>query len=442
MAPPAADARLTLLRRVLFALGLFGVLLVAHLYFQREADFAYGCTGAAELTAAEAADQGCAQVTNSIYSSFLGVSNLVWGLLFYLTVAGLRLAYAMTGNERWRLASFAVVGVGFLYTLYLVYLQVAEIGAFCVLCMTSAATVTLLLILHVMEHLRSRPEAVPPAEPSKKRGPVARPSLRPYAIIGGVFAALLIVDAAAFARRGDDAPTDTADADTTATPATPPGVPLRAGSQCTFDPVIPPIADLDRWTGEDWPHRGEAGAPVRVVEFFDPNCPHCKHLGETLEPVIAENGSRARFFLVPFALRENSLGQVFSLYMAREEGKYFELVEAMFERQDANWGMSVDEIVASAHDAGMNASAVRARLTALEGQLQAGDSTQIDPLFRRMMDDRGAIAEAIDGPEGGVSVPKLAVDGRVVEATVESYGAACLNEFIEAAHQAHQGGAR
>src|SRR5690606_10619735 len=139
-----------ILPRVLFGLALFGVLVVTHLWLQKEAGFAAGCSGFADVSVTSLAETmreepGCATVTNSVYATFLGVSNLVWGLLFYAAVALLRLAHAATGDDRLRLASFGLVGAGFLYTLYLVYLQAAVIGAFCVLCMTSAVTVTLLL---------------------------------------------------------------------------------------------------------------------------------------------------------------------------------------------------------------------------------------------------------------------------------------------------------
>ena len=410
------------LPRVIFALALFGVLVVTHLWLQKSADFAYGCSGVADVTVTNLAETmreepGCASVTNSVYASFLGVSNIVWGLLFYLVVAGLHLGYAATGNDRLRLASFAFVGLGFAYTLYLVYLQAAVIGAFCVLCMLSALTVTLLLILHAMEHARLRRTAAPER--------AASPALKPFALVAAVFAVLLVADVVVAQQRQDDTPA-VADAavapPTTDEPAATPTITISDPAlQCTYDPALEPVADFDRFT--EGPYLGDAAAPVRVVEVFDPNCPHCKDLGETLHSVIEQNRDKARFYFQPFPLRDNSFGQVAALYLAAEQGRFFELMEAMFARQDQMWGMTLDEVVASANDAGMDGEALRARLD---------DQAGLQPLLANIMDDRVAAIEAV-GTEDGVSVPKLIIEGRVVAPTYESYSADCISYFIEQA---------
>src|SRR5690606_16302751 len=197
---PPAKYPAGILPRVIFALALFGVLVVTHLWLQQSAGFAAGCSGFADVTVTNLAETmreepGCATVTNSVYASFLGVSNLVWGLLFYVAVALLRLGHAATGNDRLRLAAFGLVGVGFIYTLYLVYLQAAVIGAFCVLCMTSALTVTALLILHAMEHARLRRGADAPARTPKL-------ALKPFALVAAVFAVVLIADVVVAQQRG------------------------------------------------------------------------------------------------------------------------------------------------------------------------------------------------------------------------------------------------
>lgn len=132
----------------IFGLALFGLLVVVQLALKASGADVVGCSGEAGA--------GCASVTAGAYRDFLGVSNVVWGGLFYSVVAALRLGYGATGDDRLRLASLAVVAGGLLYTLRLVYLQAAVIHQFCALCMTSAATVTLLAVLLAAEHLRLR----------------------------------------------------------------------------------------------------------------------------------------------------------------------------------------------------------------------------------------------------------------------------------------------
>jgi len=424
-----------ILPRVLFGLALFGVLVVTHLWLQKEAGFAAGCSGFADVSVTSLAETmreepGCATVTNSVYATFLGVSNIVWGLLFYAAVALLRLAHAATGDDRLRLASFGLVGAGFLYTLYLVYLQAAVIGAFCVLCMTSAVTVTLLLILHVMEHARLR--RAPAGAPARPRTALA---LKPFALLAAVFAVLLVADVVVAQQRGGDAPATAENAQNAegtdqATPPTPPrpepptptleiADPAR---QCSYDPQFRNVAAFDRYT--DGPYRGSADATVEVVEIFDPNCPHCKALGEALHTVIEANADKARFYFQPFPLRDNSFGQVAALYIAEEQGKFFELMDELFERQTpTQWGMTLDQIVAAGEAAGMDAAALRARLS---------DEAGLQPLLARIFEDRVATVEAL-GTDDGISVPKLLINGNLVAPTYESYSPDCLTYFIEQA---------
>ena len=423
------------LPRIIFALALFGVLVVTHLWLQKEADFAYGCTGVeaiteVDLTAGPEGEAGCAQVTNSAYADFLGVSNIIWGLLFYLGLAGLRLAYAATNNDQLRQASLAFVGAGFLYTLYLVYLQVSVIGAFCVLCMTSAATVTLLLILHVMEHRRRR-DTPPPRR-------AVKPVLRPFFAIAAVVAVLLVADVVMAGQR--DGAEDSGTSQTSQSPAFSPtagDTPISAPTptvqvddpavECTYDPQFAPIADLSPFT--DGPYRGNADAPVSVIEWFDPNCPHCKDLHEAMREVMNTSADKARFYYVPFPLRENSFGQVAALYLSQEQGKFWDLVEVLFERQDNSWGTSFDEVLSSAEEAGMNADALRTRLE---------DEQGMQPLIANILADRAVAEEALANAQGGVSVPKVAINNRIVSATYESYSPDCLTYFIEEAYAAAQ----
>lgn len=143
----------------IFGLALVGLLIVVQLVLK--------ASGASSVIGCSAESSGCADVTTGPYSRFLGVPYTVWGGLFYSVVAALRLGYGATGNDRLRLAALVVVLGGLLYSGRLVYLQAAVIGSFCPLCMASAATITLLAILHVVEHVRVRSRAaLAPATPS------------------------------------------------------------------------------------------------------------------------------------------------------------------------------------------------------------------------------------------------------------------------------------
>lgn len=426
----ALPAQTSVLRRIIVGVALLGVLVVTHLGLQQANGFANGCTGfgdiafSAEGIGGEAA--GCAAVTGSEWASMFGVSNVVWGLLFYLIVLGLRLGYAASGDNRYRLLSGGVVGVGLLYTAFLVYIQAAQIGSFCVLCMTSAALVLTLFLLHMIEHRRLHTALV---EAPRRKGQVDRSglaALRPYVPLLGIFGVLLIADLVWANQAGDGGVADGVNAVRQLTRQTAGGlVPARNETgACEYDTTVAPVQDLSALT--NGPFKGDPDAPVRVVEVFDPNCPHCKNLAETLEPVVDELGDQARFYYVPFPLRQESLGQIIALKLAQREGRFFELMEEMFERQDQTWGMSLEELVAAVEAVGMDGAAFRALVE---------DQDQLQPLLQQIQAESEAVTDAFARPDGGISVPKLAVEGRLVAATYSSYSARCLAEFIAEAQQ-------
>ena len=414
----AVPLRTRTLAAVLFGVALLGVLVVTHLGLQVRAGFPNGCTGlgGVDYTALGAAPEasGCANVATGEYKDFLGVSNILWGLGFYVVVALLRLFYGMSGDDRLRKAAFGAVGLGFLYTLRLVYLQAFVIGSFCILCMTSAAIVTALLLLHVVEQRKlasgERHSAPPPA-----RGV----ALRPYAAIAGVFAVLLAADVAlaggeppeavaadvSTPASGDDAAGEQA---VSLTPALPNG--------CAYDPQYGPVVDLDPFL--DNPSKGSG--PVTVVEVFDPNCSHCRSLHETMRGVIEANGDAATFYSVAFPLRQPTVAQAAALNWARGQDRYFELKDEMFERQDATWGMEMDELRDAANDVGLDGPSLIATL-------QNPESDVVQGLLADVQEDADAVQDALAGQ---VSTPKLIINGRIVAPTTESYSERCLNQFI------------
>ncbi len=89
---------------------------------------------------------GCETVTNSPYSRLAGVPLSVIGAVYYLILIVLALWYIDSAQARALRGIIVISGLGFLWTLYLTYLQGYVIGAWCVYCLVSAATTTLVLI--------------------------------------------------------------------------------------------------------------------------------------------------------------------------------------------------------------------------------------------------------------------------------------------------------
>ncbi|MCH7977005.1 MAG: vitamin K epoxide reductase family protein [Bacteroidetes bacterium] len=174
------------LPRIIFGLALLGVFLVTDMYLQEA--FGRGCfspEAANELT--------CDEVFESGAGTFFGISNVLMGLLFYLVLAALRFGHAVVNpprRETVRKASFALVTMGFLYSVYLTGYQFIspelKAVALCKLCLGSALTTTVLFILHIVEHRRTTTSTA-------SRGSLA---LKPFIAMAALAAVLIVADVA------------------------------------------------------------------------------------------------------------------------------------------------------------------------------------------------------------------------------------------------------
>ncbi len=431
----ALPTQTALVRLLIVAAALGGLLVVTHLQLQANNGFANGCSGLASAPvtydpSAPAEVVGCAEVTQGAYGTQFGVSNIVWGFVFYGFLALVRLAYAATGDDRLRRAAFGVSGIGVLYAAYLVYIQAAVIHQFCVLCLISSTFVLTLFVLHLLESRRLAAPAGAEAKPSRRAPRAASPTLRPYAPLLGAF--LLLVGADIVLASNSDAAPATPDTEASASPLAPgtvaaagqPGDPAQplavtaGGATCGFDPDIAPIADLTPFTSGPYVGSPDETA-VKVVEIFDPNCPHCRDLGEVLEPIEAAEAGRARFYSVAYPLRQQSVAQVIALKIAQREGKFFELMHEMFDRQDQMWGMTVPELVSTLDAVGMNGAAFQATLE---------NEATLQPLLTQVQADAAAVGTAFASRDGGISTPRVAIGGRVVLPT--AYTAECFAQLI------------
>lgn len=128
------------MNRLIFLFSLLGFAVSAFLFYEYSLSGPMLCpTGA-----------GCDIVRASPYSSFLGISIPILGVIFYLTMAILSVIHSHDLPTKLikKLQLFvAFLGVGF--GVYLTYLEAFVIGAFCFWCVVSfiISLVILLLIL-------------------------------------------------------------------------------------------------------------------------------------------------------------------------------------------------------------------------------------------------------------------------------------------------------
>jgi uncharacterized membrane protein len=93
---------------------------------------------------------GCNTVTNSEYSVMFGVYMGVYGMLYYLSLLFLGILYLDIKNKNILKLLILVPFFGFLFSCWLVYLQLYVINAICIYCMLSAGISVLLLIINVL----------------------------------------------------------------------------------------------------------------------------------------------------------------------------------------------------------------------------------------------------------------------------------------------------
>ena len=148
------------------------------------------------------------------------------------------------------------------------------------------------------------------------------------------------------------------------------------------------------------PVRGEAEAPVTIVEWSDFECPYCRSVLPTLEQILEEYPSQVRLVFRHFplhAIHPNAQAAAEAAVCAQDLGGFWELHDLMFEEQDT---LSVDDLKDKAERAGLDADAFAACLDAEEtpGRVEA--------------DHRAGIAVGVNG------TPALFVNGRPLAGAV------------------------
>ncbi len=100
---------------------------------------------------------GCAEVTTSAYSTILGVPVALLGSLFYLTILLLSVFVLDRKNVRVFHVLCLLTPLGFLASLWFVFLQLFILKAICLYCMGSALTSTVIFVIGALS-LKKTPE--------------------------------------------------------------------------------------------------------------------------------------------------------------------------------------------------------------------------------------------------------------------------------------------
>ena len=93
---------------------------------------------------------GCQDVLSSKYSDIIGIPVALLGVVYYLFIIFNSLAYIKHQSKFSVFVLGVLPSVGFLFSIWLVYLQLAVINAICIYCMGSALSSTLLFIFSII----------------------------------------------------------------------------------------------------------------------------------------------------------------------------------------------------------------------------------------------------------------------------------------------------
>jgi uncharacterized membrane protein len=94
--------------------------------------------------------EGCEQVLSSDYSSMFGIPLSLIGVIYYVTISIFAFILSINKNVNILKIILIVTFLGFIASVYFVYLQLFVINAICIYCITSALITTVLLILSAL----------------------------------------------------------------------------------------------------------------------------------------------------------------------------------------------------------------------------------------------------------------------------------------------------
>lgn len=252
------------------------------------------------------AEGGCSDVLNSSAAFWLGLPVAYFGLAGYVVLAFLAGMRAMNGMKASRGLIFAgtlvsATGVG--ASGYLTYIALTKIKAVCPWCLTSAAIMLALLVVHLLMLKAPEPEESSVDFDYKLMLGVGLVTM--ISLFGSVFL---------FPPRTQLAP-----------PVAPEKLPTIPMSS-----LVPPDAHID----------GAPEAPVTIVEFADLTCPMCKTVFPQVRQIIQESKGKIRLVYRHLPLNEvreheYALPAAFIAELAAEKGKFWEYITAMFSIEQA-----------------------------------------------------------------------------------------------------------
>jgi len=134
------------LKQVTIALTVLGLLVSIYMTIFKLTNNENMCIGS----------HGCSIVNASGYSSIRGIPVAVLGILGYLSILAVLYLERQPGffQTNGSMILFTLTLIGFLFTVWLVFVEVALIKAYCPFCITSQVAMTIIFILTVIRVIK------------------------------------------------------------------------------------------------------------------------------------------------------------------------------------------------------------------------------------------------------------------------------------------------
>lgn len=106
----------------------------------------------------------------------------------------------------------------------------------------------------------------------------------------------------------------------------------------TVEPAAQAAPEKDQYLSRPHsPVQGSADAKVTIVEFLDPECEACRAMHPIVKQLLSEYDGKVKLVIRYMPLHGNSKFASMILEEAREQGKFDQTLEALFQRQP-EWG--------------------------------------------------------------------------------------------------------
>jgi len=140
------DKRLSKVTIALVTLAIIGLLVSIYMTIYKITSNDSMCIGSKD----------CSVVNASRYSEIYGIPVAVLGVVGYAAILAILLLERNPGffNQNGTMLLFGLSLTGFLFTLYLIFIEVALIKAYCPFCIASQTAMTLIFILSVIRVVR------------------------------------------------------------------------------------------------------------------------------------------------------------------------------------------------------------------------------------------------------------------------------------------------